>query len=333
MREGRRRIEHEKQKKHRQHRYQQKQGHHHKTEPRSSGGSSIDSDIRRQTSPPVGFIPHSAHYGSPNSSTSSIGTVSSQPQVPIRSQYSSYTPSSHGDSPRIHSTTLNRVKPPPMVVSTTPPIPSTARLPNSPPMGNTTPSSGGSRSSGDMMEENKNIQVATQLFHNHDIRQKGRLTAEELRNLLQNDDSTHFCISAVDALINLFGATRFGTINQAEFVSLYKRVKYWRKVYVDNDINGSYTISVMEYHNSLQELGYLLPFEVSENIFDQYAEFISSTVNGKELKFDKFVESLVWLMRLTKCFRKYDMNQEGIATIHYKDFIDTVLYLGRFLPH
>lgn len=330
MKEGRRRIEHERQKKHRQHRYQQQQRHHHKTDSRSSTGSSADSGIRKQTSPPVAVMPPSAHYGSNNSSTSSVGVPPSQPQIPARSQYS-YLPS-HGDSPRTHPATLNRVKPPPMVASSTPPIAPAARLPNSPPLVST-PSSGGSRNSGDMMEETKNIQVATQLFHNHDIRQKGRLTAEELRNLLQNDDSTHFCISAVDALINLFGATRFGTINQAEFISLYKRVKYWRKVYVDNDINGSYTISLMEYHNSLQELGYLIPFEVSENIFDQYAEFISSTVNGKELKFDKFVESLVWLMRLTKCFRKYDTNQEGIATIHYKDFIDTVLYLGRFLPH
>lgn len=177
------------------------------------------------------------------------------------------------------------------------------------------------------------VQIATQLFHNHDIRNNGRLTAEELQNLLQNDDNTHFCISSVDALINLFGASRFGTVNLNEFISLYKRVKKWRKVYVDNDINRSFTISVSEFHNCLQELGYLVPFNVSEKLFDQYSEFIDPNKNGKELKFDKFVETLVWLMRLTKVFRKYDDNQEGVATIHYKDFIDVALYLGRFLPH
>lgn len=190
-----------------------------------------------------------------------------------------------------------------------------------------------SRTSQEAIEDSKDVQIAMQLFLNHDVKNKGRLTAEELQNLLQNDDNTHFCISAVDALINLFGASRFGTINQAEFVSLYKRVKNWRKIYVDNDINGSFTISVSEFHNSLQELGYLVPFEVSERLFDQFAEYINQTVNGKELKFDKFVEALVWLMRLTKAFRKYDVNQEGIATIQYKDFIDQTLYLGRFLPH
>ncbi|SCU93873.1 LADA_0G05292g1_1 [Lachancea dasiensis] len=186
---------------------------------------------------------------------------------------------------------------------------------------------------GDPQQDAKDIQIATQLFQNHDVKQRGRLSAEELQNLLQNDDSTHFCISSVDALINLFGASRFGTVSLTEFVSLYKRVKKWRKVYVDNDINGSFTISASEFHNSLQELGYLVPFDVSENLFDQYAEFIDPSKNGKELKFDRFVETLVWLMRLTKMFRKFDNNQEGVAAIPYKDFIDVTLYLGRFLPH
>ncbi|CAI4062294.1 hypothetical protein SKDZ_07G3070 [Saccharomyces kudriavzevii ZP591] len=185
----------------------------------------------------------------------------------------------------------------------------------------------------DNKEDLRDVQVAIQLFHNHDIKGKNRLTAEELQNLLQNDDNSHFCISSVDALINLFGASRFGTVNQAEFIALYKRVKSWRKIYVDNDINGSLTISVSEFHNSLQELGYLIPFEVSEKTFDQYAEFINRSGTVKELKFDKFVEALVWLMRLTKLFRKFDSNQEGTATIQYKDFIDATLYLGRFLPH
>lgn len=185
----------------------------------------------------------------------------------------------------------------------------------------------------DSQQDRQDVQIATQLFHNHDVKQMGRLTAEELQNLLQNDDNTHFCMSSVDSLINLFGAARFGTVNLNEFISLYKRIKVWRKIFVDNDINCSFTLSVSEFHNSLQELGYLVPFDISEKLFDQYSEFIDYSRNGKELKFDKFVETLVWMMRLTKVFRKFDNTQEGIATIHYKDFIEVSLYLGRFLPH
>ncbi|CCF58996.1 hypothetical protein KAFR_0F04010 [Kazachstania africana CBS 2517] len=183
------------------------------------------------------------------------------------------------------------------------------------------------------LEEQRNIRIATQLFHRHDVRKRERLTAEELQNLLQNDDQSSFCISSIDSLINLFGASRFGTLNLAEFISMYNRIKLWRKIYVDNDINGSMTISVNEYHNSLQELAYRIPFAVTEKLFDQYAQFINPAVNSKELKFDRFVESLVWLMRLTKSFRNFDSQESGIATIPYKDFIETSLYLGRFLPH
>ncbi|CAB4252583.1 similar to Saccharomyces cerevisiae YGR058W PEF1 Penta-EF-hand protein required for polar bud growth and cell wall abscission [Maudiozyma barnettii] len=189
-------------------------------------------------------------------------------------------------------------------------------------------------STNQQLKEERDISVATQLFYNHDIKKRERLTAEELQNLLQNDDSTRFSISTIDSLINLFGAARFGTVNLNEFVSLYKRVKAWRKVYVDNDINGSFTLSLEEYQNSLKELGYMIPFEVGEKLFDQYAEFnIKQNSNTKELKFDKFVESLVWLLQLTKQFRKYDTNQEGVAIIQYKDFIETTLFLGRHLPH
>ena len=107
----------------------------------------------------------------------------------------------------------------------------------------------------------------------------------------------------------------------------------WRKVYVDNDINGSHTLSLNEFHNSLLELGYVIPVEVTEKLFDQYAEFNAHlNLNAKELKFDRFVESLVWLLQLTKNFRKYDLEQEGIATIQYKDFIEITLLLGRLLP-
>ena len=73
--------------------------------------------------------------------------------------------------------------------------------------------------------------------------------------------------------------------------------------------------------------------EVTEKLFDQYAEFNAHlNLNAKELKFDRFVESLVWLLQLTKNFRKYDLEQEGIATIQYKDFIEITLLLGRLLP-
>ncbi|QLL33211.1 hypothetical protein HG536_0E01220 [Torulaspora globosa] len=314
MRESKRRMDEEKLRRQQKHELK-------------AGRARVDPSIH---TPPIGAASNfngngtnfQNNYGSYNSPRYDV-----RPTAPSQmNAYATAGPSSTGSTgsrPRPPSVTAQfpaRITPPPQRIVSSPPNLSS-------------PATSGSRSSVEAIEDSKDVRIATQLFANHDIKKKGRLTAEELQNLLQNDDNTHFCISAVDALINLFGASRFGTINQAEFISLYKRVKNWRKIYVDNDINGSFTISVSEFHNSLQELGYLVPFEISEKLFDQYAEFMNQSVNGKELKFDKFVEALVWLMRLTKTFRRYDLNQEGIATIHYKDFIDQTLYLGRFLPH
>lgn len=315
MRETKRRMDEEKLR--RQQKYEMKMGR----------GTRVDPDKHIPPTP----LPPMAYNNSAPVTQSNMG-----PYYDPRYENKKSAPSQINLPPNSRQSPTNRVpsrvRPP--NIPTQPPTratPPPQRIVSSPAT-TSSPTTVGSRNSMDTMEDTRDIQIAMQLFLNHDYKNKGRLTAEELQNLLQNDDNTHFCISAVDALINLFGASRFGTINQSEFVSLYKRVKNWRKVYVDNDINGSFTISVSEFHNSLQELGYLVPFEVSERLFDQYAEFINQSVNGKELKFDKFVEALVWLMRLTKCFRKYDLNQEGIATIQYKDFIDQTLYLGRFLP-
>lgn len=313
MRESRRRLDEEKQR--RQQKYEMRMGQ----------NARVDPTVHTPPPPETGTGTFRMYPNTVQHQHSSAPYYNSrQPIVPQLNMQTNMR-----SSPTAHS--ASRARPPPIAsqVRVTPPP---QRIMSSPPIMNT-PVTSSSRSSQEILEESKDVQIASQLFLNHDVRSKGRLTAEELQNLLQNDDNTHFCISAVDSLINLFGASRFGTINQAEFVSLYKRVKNWRKVYVDNDINGSFTISVSEFHNSLQELGYLVPFEVSERLFDQYAEFINQSVNGKELKFDKFVEALVWLMRLTKIFRKFDLNQEGVATIRYKDFIDETLYLGRFLPH
>lgn len=197
----------------------------------------------------------------------------------------------------------------------------------------TQPVSAHSAASQESFQEQQDNQIATQLFNNHDIKNTGRLTADELQNLLQNDDGSHFCTSSIESLISLFGGSRFGTVNLTEFISLYKRVKKWRKCFVDNDKNGSFTLTMAEFHNALESLSYMIPFEIDEKLFECYAEYFDENKTGKELKFDRFVETLVWLMRLTKVFRKYDLNQEGMATIHYKDFIDVALYLGKFLPH
>lgn len=173
-------------------------------------------------------------------------------------------------------------------------------------------------------------EAASVLFHKYDLTKSGRLGANELQRLLQNDDTTPFSYSSVDSIINLFGVSRSGTLNLNEFIYMYHKIKTWRDVYEQTDANRSHTLTSLEFSEAVQKMGYKVPIEVVENLFDQFAEYDNGI---KCLKFGKFVESTVWLIRLTKVFRKFDEKSNGVAVIDYKDFIDVSLYLGKFLPH
>lgn len=172
-------------------------------------------------------------------------------------------------------------------------------------------------------------EVASKLFYKYDVNKSGRLTSNELQQVLQNDDCSKFQKSSIDSLINLFGVSRFNTLNLNEFVYMYQKLNKWRSVYIRHDTNGSHTLTTLEFTESVKSMGYKIPIEVVENLFEQFAEIIGGS---KCLKFDRFVESVIWLIRLTKVFRQFDVENNGVGVIEYKDFIDIVLYLGKFLP-
>ena len=172
-------------------------------------------------------------------------------------------------------------------------------------------------------------EVASKLFYKYDVTKSGRLTTNELQQVLQNDDHSKFQKSSIDSIINLFGVSRFNTLNLNEFVYMYQKLNKWRNVYIRHDTNGSHTLTTLEFTESVKSMGYKIPIEVVENLFEQFADLIGGS---KCLKFDRFVESVIWLIRLTKVFRQFDVENNGVGVIEYKDFIDVVLYLGKFLP-
>lgn len=186
-----------------------------------------------------------------------------------------------------------------------------------------------SSSSNNSIQQDDPKEVATQLFHKYDVSKSGRLTAHELQQVLQNDDFSKFKISSIDSIINLFGVSRFNSLNLNEFIYMYHKLSKWRDVYIKNDTNGSHTLTTLEFTESVKSMGYKIPIEVVENLFDQFSEFFGGS---KCLKFDRFVESVIWLIRLTKVFRQFDVEHNGVGVIEYKDFIDISLYLGKFLP-
>ncbi len=78
--------------------------------------------------------------------------------------------------------------------------------------------------------------------------------------------------------------------------------------------NGSHTLTTLEFTESVKSMGYKIPIEVVENLFEQFADLIGGS---KCLKFDRFVESVIWLIRLTKVFQTLDVENNGVGVRVY----------------
>ncbi|KAH3898892.1 related to Peflin [Saccharomycodes ludwigii] len=264
----------------------------------------------------------SNHNGMPNSPSNKPASVA---PYRLSSSNINYTDSYNGSTGSVNTNNSDRPLPPPCRTRPPPDISNCSTQPHS--IQKTSPDTtvAGKNNNSEAVAE-----LATNLFHRFDVKKSGRLSVSDLQKVLQNDDSSPFGFSSVDSLVNLFGVSRFGSLNLNEFIYMYHKIKGWREIYIACDVNLSHTLTVLEFSQAIKDMGYRISVEVIENLFDQFAEYKDGT---KCLKFDKFVESVVWLIRLTKVFRKYDENSNGIAIIHYKDFIDIALYLGKFLPH
>lgn len=160
------------------------------------------------------------------------------------------------------------------------------------------------------------------LFNSVDRNGSGALSEAELANALVNVDHTKFRPSTVRLMLNLFDESSSGTISFSEFVHLWNYIGYWRNVFKKFDSDGSLSISFSEYQTALETIGYRLPTDTVLFVFQRF-----SGPNSLQLKFDMFVESLIWLLRITDCFKKYDVQGNGVAVIQFQDFIHELMEL------
>ncbi|CCH45508.1 Calpain-3 [Wickerhamomyces ciferrii] len=161
------------------------------------------------------------------------------------------------------------------------------------------------------------------LFDRVDKSRDGRLREDELATALINNDGTQFNPSTVKLMVRLFDKDGSGTIEFKEFFHLWNYILHWRKTFQRFDIDGNQRISFGEYQSALESFGYRLPTDIVLFIFQRFGEFNNS--KPMSLKFDMFVESLVWLLRCTNVFKKFDTQGNGIATISFQDFVHEIL--------
>lgn len=162
-------------------------------------------------------------------------------------------------------------------------------------------------------------------FERVDTNRSGRISVKELSSALVNFDNTGFQESTVQLMVKLFtSAGSPAGLNFEQFVSLWKYLTAYKKLFVAADTNKSGDISFGEFQRILEQIGYKLNVDVVLHLFLKFVNkdnyhFTTSSV-GK-LKFDAFIELLVYIRKLTDIFKQYDKDLSGVATINYLDFL------------
>ncbi|KAH3682789.1 hypothetical protein WICPIJ_006248 [Wickerhamomyces pijperi] len=157
------------------------------------------------------------------------------------------------------------------------------------------------------------------LFHRLDRDRNGRLNETELQSALTNNDGAQFKSSTVLLMIKMFDRDFSGGIEFKEFFHLWNYITHWRKIFIRYDVDQNQKISFAEYQSALEGIGYRLPTDEALYIFQKFGEMAPTKV--MYLNFDMFVESVVWLLRCTNVFKKFDSQGNGVATITFQDFV------------
>lgn len=174
------------------------------------------------------------------------------------------------------------------------------------------------------------------MFDKVDTDRLGFITAKELSAALLNFDRSPFSPTTIRLMIKLFstspgGETSGTQLTFDQFVLLWKYLLAYKKLFIQADQNRLGDISFGEFQKILEQIGYKLSTDLVLHLFARF-----SSKNGGDpylvgvgkLKFDGFIELLVYLRKLTNVFKRYDKDFKGVATINFSDFLFEVSNLG-----
>ncbi|GMM37536.1 hypothetical protein DASC09_048610 [Saccharomycopsis crataegensis] len=180
-------------------------------------------------------------------------------------------------------------------------------------------------------QEQQQYENMKRVFMGFDRDRSNSLDINELSQALYNADGSRFDLSTIQMMVKLFDEDNSKTLDFREFYFLTKYLNHWNNTFRKADSNRSGTISLSEYVKAVESFGYRIRFETIRYIFNSFASgappppagypAAPPRYNSNYMKFDKFVESLIWILKFTSVFRKYDYQGNARATFGFEQFL------------
>jgi Ca2+-binding EF-hand superfamily protein len=157
-----------------------------------------------------------------------------------------------------------------------------------------------------------------QWFAAVDADRSGRITATELQAALMSSNGRSFSDSCCRLMIGMFDGGS-GSIDCQAFGHLYNYVNQWLNAFKSYDRNQSGYIDTNEFMQALGTMGYRFSFQFVDVLAHKFGE------KGAGLPVDGFITACILIQKFTEGFRQKDMQQQGVITISYEDFLSMVL--------
>ncbi|GMM34107.1 hypothetical protein DASC09_014320 [Saccharomycopsis crataegensis] len=166
------------------------------------------------------------------------------------------------------------------------------------------------------------------VFKKVDEENSGILDTLDLQTALAHLNSLKFQLSAIKIMVNWFDKTGKNGVDFREFYHLWAYIWKWRVVFIRH-CGGHMMINLDQYQSALQELGYRMNPKTVSHMFNIFAGdndvAVDNKTAAKSLAVDLFIESLLWLMKSTNSFKKFDNQRIGVGVFPYDRYIEEIL--------
>lgn len=171
-----------------------------------------------------------------------------------------------------------------------------------------------------MYSQSPEFGEAAAWFQSVDTDRSGRITATELQQALTNADWSSFSYATCKLLINVFDASKTGTVGLPEFQGILRYTREWQATFARFDNDRSGFIDQNELQQALAVMRY--------NLSPQFGALLISIFDPKErrrISMDNFIYICVKLHIYTEAFKNMDREMKGSINLNYEAMLHMVV--------